>query len=125
MNIYVGNLSYTINETELRSIFEVHGKVASTKIITDRDTGRAKGFAFVEMAEDEDGQNAINSLNGTDFSGRTITVNEARPRTPRRDHGGGNRGNSYGGNSSPGNSSPGNSSPGNSNNDSNRGGNHW
>lgn len=88
MNIYVGNLPYNINETELREAFEAHGEVASAKIITDRDTGRSKGFGFVEMPENDEAQNAINTLHGTDFSGRTITVNEARPRPPRRGGGG-------------------------------------
>ena len=85
MNIYVGNLSYNTNDNDLRAAFEVHGAVDSAKIITDRDTGRSKGFGFVEMPENDEAQNAINALNGTDMDGRTINVNEARPRAPRRD----------------------------------------
>ncbi len=91
MNIYVGNLPYSINESELRQAFEAHGEVVSAKIITDRDTGRSKGFGFVEMPEHDEAQNAITNLHGTDFSGRAITVNEARPRPPRRGGGGFNR----------------------------------
>jgi RNA recognition motif-containing protein len=87
MNIYVGNLSYTTNEEELKQAFEAHGSVDSAKIITDRGTGRSKGFGFIEMPENDEAQNAINGLNGTDLGGRTINVNEARPRPPRKDRG--------------------------------------
>ncbi|MBU1238865.1 RNA-binding protein [Myxococcota bacterium] len=83
MNIYVGNLSYTTNENDLRNAFEVHGEVVSAKIVTDRETGRSKGFGFVEMGGASEGQSAVNSLNGTEMDGRSITVNEARPRQPR------------------------------------------
>jgi len=80
MNIYVGNLSYSIKEDGLREIFEEYGEVSSAKIITDRETGRSKGFGFVEMANEEEGNAAIENLNGKDFEGRTINVSKARPR---------------------------------------------
>jgi RNA recognition motif-containing protein len=91
MKIYVGNMSFDSNESELRKAFEAHGTVDSVNIITDRDTGRPKGFGFVEMSNDEEAKKAIEALNGKDFMGRTLNVNEARPRTdgPRRGGGGG------------------------------------
>jgi len=89
--IYVGNLSYQTTEGDLTSLFEQVGQVDSVNVITDRDTGRSKGFAFVEM-NNEDADKAITQLNGTEVSGRTLTVNEARPREERS----GNRG-GYGG----------------------------
>jgi len=94
MNIFVGSLSYDVTETEFKELFEAYGEVTSAKIITDRDTGRSKGFGFIEM---ENGQEAIDALNGKDVSGRTIVVNEARPREerPKRNFGGGNRGGRY------------------------------
>lgn len=88
MNIYVGNLSFKTEESELRSEFEAYGRVSSVKVITDRDTGRSRGFAFVEMDDDEEARQAIEGLNGKDVSGRTLKVNEARP---RRDGPGGPR----------------------------------
>lgn len=102
--LYVGGLSYGTTEDSLASLFTQAGTVESARIITDRDTGRAKGFGFVEMSTDDEAQNAINMFNGMEFEGRSISVNEARPQTerpPRRDGGGGggygNR-NSYGNN---------------------------
>ena len=89
--IYVGNLSYQTTEGDLTSLFEQVGQVDSVNVITDRDTGRSKGFAFVEMST-EDADKAITQLNGTEVNGRTLTVNEARPREDRS----GNRG-GYGG----------------------------
>jgi cold-inducible RNA-binding protein len=89
--IYVGNLSYQTTEGDLSTLFEQVGQVDSVNIITDRDTGRSKGFAFVEMSA-EDADKAITQLNGTEINGRTLTVNEARPREERS----GNRG-GYGG----------------------------
>jgi RNA recognition motif-containing protein len=80
MNIYVGNLSYKLNDDDLRQIFEEHGEITSVKIIKDKYSGRSKGFGFVEMANDEEAKNAINELNGTEHDGRKIVVNEARPR---------------------------------------------
>jgi cold-inducible RNA-binding protein len=80
MNIYVGNLSYQVSEEELKEEFKNFGDVKSTKIIIDRETGRSKGFGFVEMEQSEDGENAINQLNGKDLKGRNIKVNESRPK---------------------------------------------
>src|ERR1041384_6856656 len=92
--IYVGNLSYQATEGDLSNLFEQVGQVESVNIITDRDTGRSKGFGFVEMGN-EDADKAIAQFNGAELDGRTITVNEARPR-PERSGGGGGRG-GYGG----------------------------
>ena len=83
MNIYVGNLSYDLSEAELREAFEAFGAVDSAKIITDRDTGRSKGFGFVEMPEQGNGETAIDGLNGQELAGRALRVNEARPREQR------------------------------------------
>lgn len=80
MNIYVGNLSYGIKEDGLRQIFEQFGEVSSAKIITDRETGRSKGFGFVEMSNDDEANSSIESLNGKDIDGRSINVSQARPR---------------------------------------------
>jgi|SRR4029078_1016459 RNA recognition motif-containing protein len=77
--IYVGNLSFQTTEAELTSMFEQHGSVESARIITDRDTGRSKGFGFVEMSDDEAAEKAIAQLNGHEVGGRALTVNEARP----------------------------------------------
>ena len=95
MNIFVGSLSYDVSEPEFKELFEEFGEVTSAKIITDRDTGRSKGFGFVEMSDKAEGQEAIDALNGKDVSGRTIVVNEARPREerPKRNFGGGGGGN--------------------------------
>ena len=87
--IYVGNLSYQTTENDLTNLFEEVGQVESVNVITDRDTGRSKGFAFVEMSN-EDADKAITQFNGTEVNGRALTVNEARPREDRS--GGGNRG---------------------------------
>jgi RNA recognition motif-containing protein len=83
MNIYVGNLSFDTTDTALRAAFAEHGDVSSVNIITDRETGRPRGFGFVEMASDNDGRTAINALNGKELDNRTLTVNEARPRQER------------------------------------------
>lgn len=90
--LYVGNLSYNITEEALASLFGAHGTVDSTKIITDRETGRSKGFAFVEMGSDSEATSAINALNGTEQSGRAMNVSEAKPMEPRSDRGGGGGG---------------------------------
>jgi RNA recognition motif-containing protein len=89
MNIYVGNLSYQTTEGDLRTAFEVHGEVSSSAVITDRETGRSKGFGFVEMADDSEAKAAISALDGSEFQGRQIKVNEARPRAERPSGGGG------------------------------------
>ena len=80
MNIYVGNLSYQATEDELRGAFEQFGEVSSASIINDRDTGQSKGFGFVEMPTQSEGEEAIKQLNGSELGGRNIKVNEARPR---------------------------------------------
>ena len=97
--LYVGNLPYSVTESALRELFAQAGEVSTVSIITDRDTGRVKGFAFVEMAEDEAAQKAISLINGKTLDERAITVAEARPQAPRSDFGGGygNRGGGYGG----------------------------
>jgi cold-inducible RNA-binding protein len=91
-NIFVGNLSFNTNEDELRQMFETYGQVDRVSIMTDRDTGRSRGFGFVEMASNEDGEKAIAALNGQQVGGRTINVNEARPKTERAGGGGGGGG---------------------------------
>jgi RNA recognition motif-containing protein len=97
MNIYIGNLSFNTTEEELRQAFEEFGEVTSVNIITDRDSGRPRGFAFVEMASKDDGMAAISGLNGRESDGREWNVNEARPREPRSGGGGGRGGNRGGG----------------------------
>jgi RNA recognition motif-containing protein len=91
-NIFVGNLDFNTTEDELRQLFEVHGQVDRVSILTDRDTGRSRGFGFVEMASAEDGEKAIAALNGAQVGGRTLNVNEARPKPERSGGGGGGRG---------------------------------
>lgn len=94
MKIYVGNLSFQTTESELTELFSQHGEVRDVALITDRDTGRPRGFGFVEMASDDAARNAIGALDGQEFGGRTLKVNEAKPREPRRNNsnsGGGNR----------------------------------
>lgn len=98
MNIYVGNISYEVTEDDLRQAFGQHGEIDSVKLITDRDTGRSKGFGFVEMPNSEQAQSAIAQLNGSDLKGRNLTVNEARPREDRPSRGGGGGGGFHGGN---------------------------
>src|SRR5437667_2733016 len=95
--LYVGNLSYGVGDSDLQSLFEAHGTVQSAQVIMDRDTGRSKGFGFVEMGNDQEAQAAIEALNGKDHGGRALTVNEARPREERGPGGGGNRGGGGGG----------------------------
>ena len=88
MKIFVGNLSFQTTEDTLRGLFSSHGEVEEVAVITDRETGRPRGFAFVTMANDDEAQNAIEATNGQDFEGRTLNVNEARPRPPRGGGGG-------------------------------------
>ncbi len=99
MKIYVGNLSYETTEEDLRQEFEAFGEITSVSVITDRDSGRPKGFGFVEMATKSEGEAAITGLNGKTLKERTIVVNEARPRTDSRGGGsyGDRRGSGYGG----------------------------
>ena len=95
-NIFVGNLSFGTTEQSIRSAFESYGGVDRVNIVTDRDSGQARGFAFVEMGVDSEGNAAIDGLNGKDLDGRTLNVNEARPKSERGSSGGGYRGNSGG-----------------------------
>src|SRR5881227_3187873 len=92
-NIYVGNLVWSATADDLLELFQQHGKVARAQVITDRETGRSRGFGFVEMDDDAEAQQAIEALNGADYNGRPLTVNEAKPRESR---GGGGQG-GYGG----------------------------
>ena len=95
--LYVGNLSYQVDSSELEQLFGQHGTVVSAQIINDRDTGRSKGFGFVEMGSDEEAQAAIAALNGQEHGGRALTVNEARPREERSGGGGGGGRGGFGG----------------------------
>jgi len=90
--LYVGNLSYDLSDDDLKEMFQAHGEVLSAQIITDRDTGRSKGFGFVEMSDPDQAQAAIDALNGHEFGGRALTVNEARPQADRGSRGGGGGG---------------------------------
>lgn len=87
--LYVGNLPYSVTDSSLMETFSQCGTVTSSKVIMDRDTGRSKGFGFVEMSSDSEAQNAISKFNGADWEGRPMTVNEARPMAPREGGGGG------------------------------------
>ena len=91
-NIYVGNLAFSATEDDLRSSFEQFGDVSAVNIIMDRETGRSRGFAFVEMSDGEQAKEAIENLDGASISGRNVRVNEARPRAPRGANGGGGGG---------------------------------
>lgn len=96
--LYVGNLDYGMSDADLSRLFEPHGSVRSAQVIMDRDTGRSKGFGFVEMGSDQEAQAAISAVNGQEINGRTLTVNEARPKEPRGPGGGGGGGRGgYGG----------------------------
>ena len=96
MNIYVSNLSWGTKSDSLQDLFSQYGEVTSANVITDRETGRSRGFGFVEMPNDAEGQAAIDALNNTDFEGKTIGVNVARPKAERPAGGGFNRGGGYG-----------------------------
>ena len=89
VNIYVGNLSYDASDNDLRQAFEKHGEVSSAQVVSDRETGRSRGFGFVEMPDATQAKQAIEALNNTEIVGRTVTVNEARPKTDRPRSGGG------------------------------------
>jgi RNA recognition motif-containing protein len=97
MKLYVGNLSFQTTSEDLQQLFAQTGTVESATVVEDRDTGRSRGFGFVEMASKEEGEKTIEQFNGTDMNGRNLTVNEARPREDRGNRGGGGRG-GYGGN---------------------------
>jgi cold-inducible RNA-binding protein len=87
-NLYVGNLPHSTTEAELRTVFEAHGAVEKVSIVTDRETGRARGFGFVEMTNASEADKAIAALNGTELGGRALTINEAKPKTDRPRSGG-------------------------------------
>lgn len=87
--LYVGNLPYSVTEERLQQHFAQHGSVISARIVTDKFTGRSKGFGFIEMSSDGEAERAINALNGTDFEGRNVVVSEARPQAPRESRPGG------------------------------------
>lgn len=93
MKLYVGNLAFQTSSYDLEELFASHGSVQSANVVEDRETGRSRGFGFVEMSSKEEGESAIAELNGKDFNGRNLTVNEAKPREDR----GGNRGGGFGG----------------------------
>jgi RNA recognition motif-containing protein len=100
VNIYVGNLSWTCSNEDLVQLFSPHGQVARAQVVMDRETGRSRGFAFIEMQDEAEAKGAIEALNNTPFMGRPLTVNEARPREPRPaggGYGGGGGGGGYGG----------------------------
>ncbi len=90
--LYVGNLSFTVGEQDLNSMFSVHGNVESAKLVIDRESGRSKGFAFIEMSTDSEAATAIEKLHGTEQFGRNLTVSEAKPMVPRENRDGGSRG---------------------------------
>ena len=96
-NIFVGNLDFNTSEDDLRQMFQAHGQVDRVSIMTDRDTGRSRGFGFVEMSSSEEGDKAIAAINGTQLGGRTLNVNEARPKAERTGGGGRDRGGDRGG----------------------------
>jgi RNA recognition motif-containing protein len=100
-NIYVGNLTWECTADDLLALFQEHGSVSRAQVITDRETGRSRGFGFVEMDDDAEAQKAIDALNGADYRGRPLTVNEARPRE-EGSGGGGQRGGGFGGGGSAG-----------------------
>ena len=87
-NLYVGNLPHSTTEAELRTVFEAHGAVEKVSIVTDRETGRARGFGFVEMTNASEADKAVAALNGTELGGRALTINEAKPKTDRPRSGG-------------------------------------
>ena len=88
MNIYVGNLPWSVSDEDLRELFVPYGEVSAARVITDRDSGRSRGFGFVEMPTDTEAEAAIAGLNGNEVDGRALNVNQARPRADRRDRGG-------------------------------------
>ena len=91
MNIYISGLSYNVNDADLNNLFSEYGEISSAKVIIDRETGKSKGFGFVEMPNDAEGQKAIDELNGAEYDSKTISVSLARPRTERPSFGGGGR----------------------------------
>ncbi|MEG1607257.1 MAG: RNA-binding protein [Mucinivorans sp.] len=100
MNIYISNLNYSVTDAQLEELFATYGEISSAKVITDRETGRSRGFGFVEMVGEAEGQKAIDELNGTEFVSKVISVNVAKPKTERT--GGYNGGSGFGGGRSSG-----------------------
>jgi len=94
MNIYIANLNYSVNDAELKELFQEYGEVSSAKVITDRETGRSRGFGFVEMPNDAEALKAIKALNEAEYNGKVIAVNVAKPKTEKRDFNNNRRGNS-------------------------------
>jgi len=92
MNIYIANLSYAVNDDDLKELFQEYGEVSSAHVITDRETGKSRGFGFVEMPNDAEALKAIKELNGVEYDGKVITVNTAKPKTERRDFNNNRRG---------------------------------
>ena len=124
--LYVGNLSYDVDSSALQTLFAAHGTVESAEIIADRETGRSKGFGFVEMSTDAEAQAAIAALNGTEHSGRSLTVNEAKPRENRSGGGGGGGGRGgFGGGRGGGRGGFGGGRGGGGGDRGDRGGNRW
>jgi len=99
MNIYIANLSYGVNDADLKELFQEYGEISSANVITDRETGRSRGFGFVEMPNEAEAQKAINELNGVEYDGKVITVNVAKPKTDKRDFNNNRRGGGGGYNS--------------------------
>ena len=97
MNIYISGLSYNVNDNDLNELFKEYGEVSSARVITDRETGRSRGFGFVEMPNEEEGNKAIEELNGAEYDSKVIAVSVAREKTERSSFGGGGRGRSGGG----------------------------
>ena len=95
MNIFIAGLSYSVNDADLNALFEEYGTISSAKVIMDRDSGRSKGFGFIEMENNEEANKAISELNGAEYDGRTIAVSEARPRQERSNNSYGNNRGGY------------------------------
>ncbi|MDR0395571.1 MAG: RNA-binding protein [Tannerella sp.] len=98
MNIYIAGLSYNVTDADLNDLFTEYGEISSSKVVTDRETGRSRGFGFVEMPNEAEGQKAIDELNGVEYDGKVISVSVARPRAERPSFGGGGRRDNRGGN---------------------------
>ncbi len=123
--LYVGNLSYQTSEASIRALFEAHGEVASVNLITDRDSGRPKGFGFVEMGSAEEAQSAKTALDGTELDGRTLKIDVAKEQAPRAPRSGGYGGGGYGGGGGGGYGGGGSRGGGYGGGGSSRGGSRW
>jgi len=122
MNIFAGSLPFSLEEADLRELFEAYGEVSTVKLINDRETGRSKGFGFVEMPDDESAQKAITALNGAEVKGRSIAVSQAEEKKPNDRRGGGGYGGNRGGGGGYGGGNRGGGGGGGYSRDSNRGG---